>query len=87
MVTVFSNPNGLSFNRFLESGTSFNSAYFIEYVLGDIKHLPALQTAIGQKKKFVLQMDNSPIHKSCAVTKKVASLGLVLEPHPPTRRI
>jgi hypothetical protein len=51
MVTVFWNPSGLYINIFLERSTSFNSAYFIEYVLGDIEHLPALQTAIGQKKK------------------------------------
>jgi hypothetical protein len=55
---------------FLEIGTSFNSTYFIEYMLGDIEHLPVLQTAIGQKKKFVLHMDNLPIHKSRAVTDK-----------------
>jgi hypothetical protein len=42
MVTVFWNPSGLYVNRFLEIGTSFNSTYFIEYVLGDIEHMPAL---------------------------------------------
>jgi hypothetical protein len=83
MITVFWNPNGLYVNRFLESGTSFNSAYFIEYVLGDSEHLPALQTAIWQKKKVVLHMDNSPIHKSCAVIEKMASLHLALAPHAP----
>jgi hypothetical protein len=44
-VTVFWNPGGLYVNRFLESGTSVNSAYFAEYVLGDVELLPALQTA------------------------------------------
>jgi hypothetical protein len=54
MVTVFWNPTGLSVNRLLENSTSFNSAYFIEYVIGDIEYLPALQSAIGQKKRVVL---------------------------------
>jgi transposase len=81
MITFFWNSSGLYVHRFLESGKSVNSTYFIEYVLGDIEHLPVLQTAIGQKKKSVLHMDNSPIHESCAVTQKVASLPLALAPH------
>jgi hypothetical protein len=36
MVKVFWNPTSLYTNRFLESGTSFNSTYFTEYVLSDI---------------------------------------------------
>jgi hypothetical protein len=55
----------------------------MEYVLGDIEHLSVLHTAIEQKKKFVLHMDNSPIHKSRAVTEKMAFLRLALAPHPP----
>jgi hypothetical protein len=82
MVTVFWNPGQLYVHRFLESGTLFNSAYFIEYVLGDIEHLPALQMAIWQKRKIVFHMNNSPIHKSRAVTEKVASLRLALAQHP-----
>jgi hypothetical protein len=42
MVTVFWNPTGLSVNRLLESGTSFNYVYFSYYVISDIKGLPAL---------------------------------------------
>jgi hypothetical protein len=57
MVTVFWNPNGLYVNRFLESGISVNSAYFAEYVLGDIELLPALQTARQQKKNFILHRE------------------------------
>jgi hypothetical protein len=87
MVTVFWNPNGLYINRFLEISTSFNSTYSTNYVLNDIERLSALHTAIQQKKKFVLYMDNSLVHKSCAVTEKVASLRLALAPHPHTRRI
>jgi hypothetical protein len=82
MVTVLWHPNGLYVNKFLESGTSFNSAYLIENVLGDIEHLAALQTAIGQTKRFVLHVDNSFIHKSRAVTGKDASLRLALIPDP-----
>jgi transposase len=55
----------------------------MEYVLSDIEHLAALQTAIRQKKKFVIYMDNSPIHKSRAMTEKMASLSLALAPYPP----
>jgi hypothetical protein len=54
----------------------------MEYVLGDIEHPSALQTAIRQKKKFVLHMDNSPIHKSRAVTEKIASMCLALKSRP-----
>jgi transposase len=49
-------------------------------VFSDIERLPALQTAVQQKKKSVLHMDNSPIHKSRAVTEKIASLRLALAP-------
>jgi hypothetical protein len=82
MVTVFWNPTGLYVNRFLESGTSVNSAYFSEYVLGDIQLLPVLQKARQQKKKFILHMGNSPGHKSPIVTEQIDSLCLALAPHP-----
>jgi transposase len=52
-------------------------------VLSDIERLPALQIALQLKKKFVLHIDNSPIHKSCAVTERVSSLHLALAPHSP----
>jgi transposase len=35
------------------------------------------------KEKFVLHMDNSPIHKSRAVTEKIVSLRLTLAPNRP----
>jgi transposase len=82
MVKVFWNSGGLYVNRLLESSTSFNSAYFTDYVLSDIESLPSLQMAVQQKKKFVLQMDNSPVHKSRVVTEKVASLRIALALHP-----
>jgi transposase len=82
MITVFWNRNGLYVNRILETGTSFNSTYFTEYVLSDIECLPTLHTALQQKKKFVLHTDNSLIHKSPAATENVASLRLVLTSHP-----
>jgi histone-lysine N-methyltransferase SETMAR len=83
MVTLFWNPSGLYVNRILNSETSFNSAYFLKYVLSETEHLSALQTAIGQKKKFIHHMDNSPIHKFSAVTERMISLRLALEPYPP----
>jgi hypothetical protein len=49
-------------------------------VLSDIEHLLALQTAVQQKKKFVLHKDNSAARKSLAVTEKIASLRLALAP-------
>jgi transposase len=52
-------------------------------MLSDIESLPVLQTAVQQKRKFVLHMDNSPVHKSRAVTERVASLRLVLTLYPP----
>jgi hypothetical protein len=61
MVTIFWNSSDLYVNRFLESDPSFNSTYFPDYVLIDIERLPAPQTALQQKEKFVLHMDNSPI--------------------------
>jgi hypothetical protein len=73
---AFGNSSGLYVNRFLESGKSFNSAYFIDYVPNDIERLPPLQTAVQQKKRFVLYMSNSLAHKSPAVTEKVPSLRL-----------
>jgi hypothetical protein len=82
MVTIFWNSSGLYVNTFLESCTSFNSAYFTDCVLSDIERLPALPTAVQQKKKFVLHMHNSTAHKSLVVTEKIASLRLALAPHP-----
>jgi hypothetical protein len=81
MVRVFWNSSGLYVKKFLEGSISVNSTYFTEYLLSDIERLPVLQTALQQKEKFVRQMDNSLVHKSCMVTEKVASLRLALEPH------
>jgi hypothetical protein len=61
--------------------------YFTEYVLSDIERLPALQTTLQQKKKLVFHMDNSPVHKSRAVTEKIASLRLALVLIPRTHQI
>jgi hypothetical protein len=49
MITAFWNQSALDVNKFLEGGTSFNSAYFADYVLSEIEHLPALQTAVQKR--------------------------------------
>jgi hypothetical protein len=83
MITIFWNVSGIEVIDYVPSGESFNSAHFIERLLLAIAGLSARHAAVRQRKAFVLHMDNSPIHKSKAGMKTMASIPVQRAPHPP----
>jgi transposase len=64
------------------SGESFNSDHFVGNPLTLIHHLPTVGAA-NKQKIFILQIDNSPIHKSKVVRAKLSEMPAHLAPHPP----
>jgi transposase len=82
MITLFWNTSGLQVSNFLE-GESFNAEYFVRNILNPIHSLPIVAVAHKQRKRFILHMDNSPIHKAKATKAKLAQMPVHLAPHPP----
>jgi transposase len=83
MVTIFWGVSGIHVLDCLPHDTSFNSAYFLDHIVASLRNLPILHVAQRQKKRFVLHMDNSPIHKSKSVVDALSNLGIQRAPHPP----
>jgi histone-lysine N-methyltransferase SETMAR len=83
MITIFWNPFGSQVLSAIPEKTSFDAKYFIDYVLIPIEELSAMRAAVTQKQTFVIQMDNSPMHKSKVALQKIASLRLKIATHPP----
>jgi transposase len=82
MVTLFWNPWGIYVSNALV-GESFNAEYFVEHILNQVHLLQIVTAARTQKKRFILHMDNSPIHKARVVKAKLAQMPVYLAPHPP----
>jgi histone-lysine N-methyltransferase SETMAR len=82
MVTIFWNPFGIHILAALLEKTSFDAEYFVDHVLTSIEELPVMHTAVSQKQKLVIHMDNSPIHKSKAVIQRIASMWVKLAHNP-----
>lgn len=83
MVTIFINPDGLQIIDACDSTDSFNSQYFIANILEPIVESGIVDKAKQQKQKFIIHMDNSPIHKSKLTQSYIASNGMYMPQHPP----
>jgi hypothetical protein len=81
MVLLFWNISGLHVSNFLAS-KSFDAGCFVHNVLTPIHHIPIVDVAHKQKKRFILHMDNSPIHKSKVTRAKLFQIPVHLAPHP-----
>jgi hypothetical protein len=82
MITIFWNPFGIRVLAALSEKTSFDAEYFIDYVLILIEQLPVTHGDAIRKQTLVIHMDNLPIHKSKAATRKIASMRVTITPHP-----
>jgi transposase len=82
MITLFWNTSGLHVSDFL-AGESFNAEYFVRDIMHRIHLLPIVSIAHEQTKRFVLHMDNAPIHHSKVPKAKLSQMPVHLAPHPP----
>jgi hypothetical protein len=71
MITLFWNTFELHVSNFLE-GESFNAKYLVRNILNPIHSLPIVDVAHKQRKRFILHMDNSPIHKAKVTRAKLS---------------
>ena len=67
----------------MESGQRFNSSYFIERILKKMALDECVAKAKKNKQRFILHMDNSPVHKSKIVQEFIKSHGMIMPPHLP----
>jgi hypothetical protein len=83
MVIIFWNPTCLHVFDCLPEDKSFDAAYFIDHILSKTEKLPDVRAAASEKQKFILHMDNSPIHHSKAVMERIEAIPLEFVSHPP----
>ena len=83
MVTIFWNPHGAHVVDALEPGQSFNAEYFINKILIPITNLPDVYKAERQKQRFIVHMDNAPVHKARVTQKFIESSSIYMPRHPP----
>lgn len=83
MVVIFWTIHGIRAIDFIDQGMSFNSEYFINNVLMPISQSESFIAAKKQKQKYIIHMDNSPIHKSAACQSFLSEKGFSVPPHPP----
>jgi hypothetical protein len=81
MVTLFWNPWGVHMSNALLS-ESFNADYFVRHVLQPFHSLQIVAVTHKQEKRFILHVDNSPIHKAKVTKAKLSQMPINLVPHP-----
>jgi hypothetical protein len=81
MVILFSNPWGVHVCNALRS-ESFNADYFVRHILQPIHLLQIVAVAHKRNNRFILHMDNSPIHRAKAAKAKLSQMPIHLAPHP-----
>jgi histone-lysine N-methyltransferase SETMAR len=82
MVTLFWNASGFQVSDFL-GGESFDADYFVRNALAPIHHLQIVDVAQRQKKRFILLIENSPIHMSTVIRAKLSQMPVHPVVHPP----
>jgi hypothetical protein len=81
IITLFLNASGLHVSNFC-AGDSSNAECFVKNIMDRIHRLPIVSIAQKQKKGFVLQMVNAPIHHSQMTRAKLSQMPVYLAPHP-----
>jgi hypothetical protein len=82
MVTLFWNPWGVYVSNAVLS-ESCNADDFVRHMLQPIHSLQIVAVAYKEEKKFILHIDNSPIHKAKVAKAKLSQIRIHLAPHPP----
>jgi histone-lysine N-methyltransferase SETMAR len=82
MVSLFWSVDGIRVLNILESDSTMNSEYFTQHIIAPLAESEQRLKAKKQKQKFVMHMDNAPIHKSAKTQHHIQDKGLVTAPHP-----
>jgi transposase len=73
--------SGLHVNDFL-ADESFNADYIVRNVLTPIYILPIVAVTHEQKKQFIININNSQMHKSKIAKEKLSKIPIHVSPHP-----
>jgi hypothetical protein len=76
VVTIFWGVLGICIIDDLPRGSSFESTDFMDHVLKEFQNLPLLVVAEKMTKGFVIQMDNSPIHRSESLMAAISAMPI-----------
>ena len=83
LITIFWSVHGIEYISALKDGDSYNSKYFCANVLDSLLNSPLYDKAKNQKMRYVLHMDNSPVHNSKYTHFYIKDSGLSRADHPP----
>lgn len=83
MVTVIWGAHGVFLIDFLPENTSFNSSYFVEYVLSPLAQKKQEIWSQSNQRKIWLHLDNCLVHNSKISIENTEFYGFKRPPHPP----
>ena len=67
----------------LPGGMTWTADYFVESILSQIVESEPFQRSQRQKQKFIVHMDNAPVHTAATVKRMMRENHLHSAPHPP----
>ena len=82
-VTIFWGIHGIQHLSALSKDDSYDSKYFCREVLGSLLNSELYRKAKEQKTKYVIHMDNSPVHNSSHTHFFIKDSGIARADHPP----
>ena len=83
MITIFWGVDGPVLVEILPDGQRWTAEYFIETVVPKLVSSEAYKRSKAQKQRFVLHMDNAPIHTADKVIQCLEQHNITIAPHPP----
>lgn len=83
MITVFWNIDGALVVEALPAAMTWTADYFVESILSKIVESEPFQRSRRQKQKFIVHMDNAPVHTAATVKRMMTENNLCSAPHPP----
>ena len=82
MICVFWGIDGIEYIEAKDSDESYNSQYFCNHIIDSLVASDRYTQAKTQKQKYVLHMDNSPVHNSKYTEKYLMEKGIYRPQHP-----
>lgn len=83
MIIIFWNVDGIQVLDCVDPSLRINSEYFVQNILKELIKSDSFIKAKNQKQKFVLHMDNAPVHRSKCTQSFLKENGITVAPHPP----
>ena len=83
LITIFWSIDGIEYISALDEGKSYNSTYFCANVIDNLLGTQKYLRAQSRNKRYVLHMDNSPVHNSKKTTNYIKETRITRPDHPP----